>query len=197
MDELFVKQVKKLIETNGRPNMSRNRFKHSLRVLNMCEDIQQHIGGDIDVLRYSALLHDVGWDKTIPHAEVSFNIAKSILSSVKLSVDKKDLILKCILNHSSKDNTMVDLSLEEKILMDADCLDELGCLGIVFSCVNIYRLSMEIDYETILERVELDLDRYKSKCLNQLHLDYSKSIAYSRIRLVEDFIAQMKKELSI
>ena len=195
MNEDFINYVKGLIESNGRPNMGRDRFEHSIRVLKMCEQIQQHVGGDIEVLRYAALLHDIGWEKDIPHAEVSFNLAKKILTDIELESSKKDLILKCILNHSNKDNTDANINLEEKILMDADALDESGCLGVIFSSINNYRLSTEVNYKSVLDRIYFDIERYNSKLSYQLHLDYSKSLMTSRISFIEEFCNEMKKEL--
>lgn len=195
MDNDFVNKIKKLIESNGRPNMGRNRFEHSIRVLKMCEKLQSKVGGDLIVLQYAALLHDVGWNETIPHAKVSYDISIEILDKLDLSEKQKKDILGCILVHSDKNNKNSNLTLEQKILIDADALDETGTLGIVFSAINSYRLSMEIDYNRILERLLVDIKRYQNKIENQLNLDVSRKILQERIEFVENFYIFMKNEL--
>ena len=91
MDNDFINKIKKLIESNDRPNMGRNRFEHSIRVLKMCEKLQSKVGGDLVVLQYAALLHDVGWNETIPHAKVSHDISIEILDTLYLSEKQKKI----------------------------------------------------------------------------------------------------------
>jgi len=60
-----VKQfAKQRIEENHRPNRYafRDRFEHTLRVLNWAERLVSAEGGDLEVVQYAALLHDIGWD---------------------------------------------------------------------------------------------------------------------------------------
>lgn len=191
----FVNKIKELIESNGRPNMGRNRFEHSIRVLKMCERLQSEVGGDLIVLQYAALLHDIGWSTTIPHAKVSHDIAIEILKNLDLPEKQKKDIINCILVHSNKNNKNPDLTLEQKILIDADILDETGALGIIFSSINSYRLSMDINYKNILERLLINMKSNEKKIKEQLNLNLSCEILKERINFIENFCISMKSEL--
>jgi len=195
IDNEFITKTKALIESNGRPNMGRNRFEHSIRVLKMCEKLQAEVGGDLVVLQYSALLHDIGWSQTIPHAKASYNIAIDILDNLDLSDKQKKDILNCILIHSNKNNATTNLTLEQQILIDANLLDETGTLGIIFSSINSYRISMDINYTKILERLLYDVKRYEKILTEQLNLEISRKILEDRINFIENFCFCMKSEM--
>ena len=78
----FVKQ--KTSETD-RPKLYpfRNRFEHIMRVYRWAIRLQAKLGGNLDVIVLSALLHEVGWDENRPHEEVSAELAVEYLDSIE------------------------------------------------------------------------------------------------------------------
>ncbi|VVB74478.1 HD domain protein [Candidatus Tiddalikarchaeum anstoanum] len=74
------------------------------------------------VVEVAAILHDIGYSEgKEDHNITSYNLAKEFLKSINLPLDKKELILKCILNHGGKFSDIKD-SIEAKIIQSADGL---------------------------------------------------------------------------
>ena len=128
--------VKQKTMSSNRPNKYpfRNQFEHTMRVYRWAIRLQAKLGGDLDVIVLSALLHDVGWDENRPHEEVSAEIAVEYLDSIDIDPETIKKVGEIILVHSDKD-TDKELSLECKIVMDADLLDEVGAIGIMWDCM--------------------------------------------------------------
>lgn len=105
---------------------------HVLRVLRTTREIQAEIGGDRTVAELAALLHDVGDAKFHHGIERSAEFSQEILT--RLGVDGEIIasVLTIVENISFRkgfDSQL--LSLEGKIVQDADRLDALGAIGIV------------------------------------------------------------------
>ena len=117
--------VKEQTAVNGRPPNYpfRSRFEHTMRVYRWAIKLQSKLGGDLDIIVLAALLHDVGWDDERPHGEVGAEIAVNYHDSLGVDPQKIAKIGEIIMIHEEKD-TDADLSLECRIVMDADLLDE-------------------------------------------------------------------------
>ena len=115
--------VKTQTAENGRPpNYEfRSRFEHTMRVYRWAIKLQSKLGGDLDIIVLAALLHDIGWDENRPHGEVGAEIAVEYLDSIGVDPEKIAKIGEIIMIHEEKD-TDADLSLECRIVMDADLL---------------------------------------------------------------------------
>lgn len=125
--------VKEQTAVNGRPPNYpfRSRFEHTMRVYRWAIKLQSKLGGDLDIIVLAALLHDVGWDDERPHGEVGAEIAVNYLDSLGVDPQKIAKIGEIITIHEEKD-TDADLSLECRIVMDADLLDEVGAIGVLW-----------------------------------------------------------------
>jgi uncharacterized protein len=110
-------------------------WSHTLRVYNMCMHIGQVEGADMEVLAIAAYLHDVGrpfQDRSkgsTCHAQKGAAIAEGLLEDVFISEDRKANIIHSILNHRFRGNSP-PVTLEAKVLFDADKLDSIGAIGI-------------------------------------------------------------------
>ena len=77
---------------------------------------------DKEVVEISALLHDIGKHKgRRGHNKISYQLSKKFLEKVNLSEKKKNLVLKCILKHSTKFSDE-DNEIEVKVIQSADAL---------------------------------------------------------------------------
>ena len=125
--------VKTQTAVNGRPPNYpfRSRFEHTMRVYRWAIKLQSKLGGDLDIIVLAALLHDVGWDDERPHGEVGAEIAVNYLDSLGVDPQKIAKIGEIIMIHEEKD-TDADLSLECRIVMDADLLDEVGAISVLW-----------------------------------------------------------------
>ncbi|WP_312117690.1 HD domain-containing protein [Brevibacillus reuszeri] len=108
-------------------------WQHNLRVMVMCERIGREEGADMEVLRLSALLHDIGRAEERRtgecHAEISARVAAVWLKERGMSDDFISRVQSTILAHRFR-KERPPATLEEKILFDADKLDSIGAIGV-------------------------------------------------------------------
>jgi uncharacterized protein len=106
-------------------------FHHVLRVLGLAERIGPAEGADMEILRTAALLHDIGRPEEIRdgvcHAQVGAEKARQILTD--WPSDKLEAVAHAIATHRFR-NDAVPLTLEAKVLYDADKLDCIGAIGV-------------------------------------------------------------------
>lgn len=110
-------------------------WEHTERVLNLCLRIGGKEGADIEVLRFAAILHDIGREEQdkkkglVCHAEIGAEMAKDILVKHNLNSEFIDKVIHCIKTHRFRGKNIPE-SKEAKILYDADKLDAIGAIGI-------------------------------------------------------------------
>lgn len=186
--------VKEQISNNGRPSNYpfRKRFEHTMRVYRWAIKLQAKVGGDLEIIALAALLHDVGWDDDKDHGEVGAQIAVDYLDSIGFDPEKISRIGEIIRIHEDKDTTE-ELSLECQVVMDADLLDEVGAVSVVWDSMAT-ACEDEASYKKAYYRIK---NFYKGnrpkirRCKTEAaRLEYSR-----RMKLLEDFIFQLEKEL--
>jgi len=106
-------------------------FDHVLRVLATALRLAELEGADAAIVQAAALLHDVGRAqeraKGLDHAEESARRAREILAS--LPAARVDAVAEAIASHRFR-NTRIPVSLEARVLYDADKLDSIGAIGV-------------------------------------------------------------------
>lgn len=108
---------------------------HVYRVLYMALDIGAHEADvDFDVLIAACLLHDVGrerqaQDLELDHAEIGAVMAHDFLLSIGWAESRASHVKDCVLHHRYRKGDM-PVSIEAKIVFDADKLDVTGAVGI-------------------------------------------------------------------
>lgn len=129
-DEI-VKEVKEIF-TNARKSHD---WEHTERVYNMCMHIGNVEGANLDVLKFAAILHDIGreeQDKShgkVCHAERGAELAEKILMKHNVDGQIINKVKHCIETHRSR-GKKIPQSLEAKVLYDSDKLDSIGAIGI-------------------------------------------------------------------
>lgn len=186
--------VRKETSENGRPNLYpfRNRYEHTMRVYRWAIRLQAKLGGDLDVIVLAALLHDVGWDEKRPHNEVSAEIAVDYLDSIGVDPATIKKVGEIIMMHTDKD-TDKDLSLECRIVMDADLLDEVGAIGIMWDCMAT-ALEDEASYKKAYYRIKNFYRQNKPK-IRRCKTDAGRAEYQKRMNLIETYLTQLEKEL--
>ncbi len=114
--------------------LSHHDRSHVERVYNTAIRIGEAEGADLDVVKASALLHDVARSmedegKIRDHASEGAKIAEKILEEVGFPSEKILKVARCIESHRFKKGIQAE-SLEAQILQDADRLDVIGAVGI-------------------------------------------------------------------
>lgn len=186
--------VRKQTAENGRPPNYpfRSRFEHTMRVYRWAIKLQSKLGGDLDIIVLAALLHDIGWDEVRPHGEVGAEIAVDYLDSLGVDPEKIAKIGEIIMMHSDKD-TEAELSLECKIVMDADLLDEVGAIGILWDAMATAQED-EASYKRAYYRIK-NFYRINKPKIKRCKTDAGRVEYNKRMQLIEEFIFQLEKEL--
>lgn len=177
----------------------RIRFQHTMRVYKWALRLNEFEKGDQEIISISVIFHDVGKasdsDSDVPHAEVSGEICKKYLESINYNKNKSDIIVQAIKKHSHKEEHVEKLTLEEKILIDADLLDEVGAITVLWDSMAT---AMENDpsYEKVYERLKKRLDRIKEKKL-LIKTKTGMKFYEDRIKFLENFLDNLKYELEV
>jgi uncharacterized protein len=186
--------VKKKTAEIGRPANYpfRSRYEHIMRVYRWAIRLQAKLGGDLDIIVLSALLHDVGWEEGRPHEEVSAEIAVEYLDSIGVDPEKIKRVGEIIMKHEDKDTTD-DLSIECRIVMDADLLDEIGAVEIIWDCMAT-ALEPEASYKRAYYRIKEYYRGNKPK-IKRCKTDPGRAEFTKRMQLIENYIYQLEREL--
>ncbi|TWU40205.1 putative hydrolase [Novipirellula aureliae] len=128
----MIDQVETIVRERMDGQAAGHGMDHVLRVLVSAREIQADAGGDLGIVELAALLHDVGDAKFHDGVERSAEFAREILSGLGADDDLIEHVAHIVDNISfRKGESAKPLSLEGKIVQDADRLDALGAIGIV------------------------------------------------------------------
>ena len=200
----MIQYVKEFFEHNS-PKASnlpvrypfRKRFDHIMRVYKWAQRINEVENGDEQVLYTAAIFHDIGKavGGELPHALISAEICEDYLKASSFPADKIEKVLQAVRLHSSKDDTSLNLNLEDKILMDADLCDEVGATAVLWDNMAI-ALEDAPDY---LKAYERHLEYYHKLELlkNQLKTPTGKRFYEERLSFLGRFINELKYELGL
>ena len=109
---------------------------HTLRVMHNAELLLAHTpGADADIVRLSALLHDIARPEedagkgSCCHAELGAELAKNLLLDSGVPLPVARAVSRAIGSHRFRRGAAPDF-IEAQILYDADKLDSLGAVGL-------------------------------------------------------------------
>lgn len=190
----IIEFVKRQIADNGRPPNYpfRDRFEHTMRVYRWAIKLQARVGGDLEIISLAALLHDIGWQDGREHGEVGAEIAVDYLDSIGVPEEKISRIGEIIRIHDDKDST-ADFSLECKVVMDADLLDEVGAISVLWDSMAT-ACEDEANYKKAYYRIKEFYQGNKPK-IRRCKTEVARLEFDRRMHLLEDFISQLEREL--
>ncbi|AGB50090.1 putative domain HDIG-containing protein [Methanomethylovorans hollandica DSM 15978] len=183
---------------------------HIERVEKVCMRIREKEGGDEQVLRLAALLHDVGIVKEHQeggdHAQYSAEIAQEFLTVADADKDLIEHVTACIRSHRFS-RRLEAQTLEAKILQDADRIDALGAVGIFRSLVSmgalrVLRLSIGTIKETSMNAYNDEplegfyeyMEKKPFKILERLNTGTARKIAEERLKIMHAYLDALKEE---
>lgn len=104
---------------------------HALRVREWGRKLAREEKAESEVVELAAILHDIGRSGSIEktHAESSAALAVSVLEKLGYAEDLIKRVIEAVISHS-REAGHEPLSIEAKILYDADKLDFVGPMGI-------------------------------------------------------------------
>lgn len=190
----IIEFVKRQIADNGRPPNYpfRDRFEHTMRVYRWAIKLQARVGGDLEIITLAALLHDVGWQEGRDHGEVGAEIAVDYLDSIGIAEEKISRIGEIIRIHDDKDST-ADFSIECKVVMDADLLDEVGAISVLWDSMAT-ACEDEANYKKAYYRIKEFYSGNKPK-IRRCKTEVARLEFDRRMHLLEDFLSQLEREL--
>ncbi len=170
----------------------RSRYEHTMRVYRWAIRLQAKLGGDLDVIVLAALLHDVGREAGRPNNEVSAEIAVEYLDSIGVDASMIVKVGEIIMICADKD-TEKDVSLECRIVMDADLLDEIGAVGVMWDCMAT-ALDEEASYKRAYYRIK-DAYRKNKPKIAYCKTETGRTEFHKRMQMIESYMFQLEKEL--
>jgi uncharacterized protein len=174
-------------------------WDHVERVVASAGAIAAETGGDRFVIELAALLHDVGDAKFHGGVERSGEFARQILGALSVEEEVIRHIVQIVENLSfRKRETAEPLSLEGRVVQDADRLDALGAVGIVrtieygASVGQPFYASGDPESKTGVGHFYEKLFRLQ----DQMNTEPGKRLAQQREAFMKTFLSQFFAELS-
>lgn len=214
MKKEILEKIKEIGQGFFRKAKGSHDWSHSLRVWKLSLKIAKKEGGDVEVLTMASLLHDIGREKELKtkgricHAKESARLAKKILLSLGVPREKIKKVCVCIENHRFRKKRKC-LSLEEKILFDADKLDAIGAVGIGRAFLFSGEIGAKLYNDGIKEKHLIKKTREYSnddtafreylvklkKIKNKMLTKTGRRMAIERTIFMEKFFRRFKKEI--
>lgn len=207
-------EVKSVVEQKFKNESADHDWYHIERVLKLAEYIQNQEGGDLLVVRLSALLHDISDHKLNGGIKNDCGrVSREILTKLNADAELINRVCAIVDKVSFKGAGVEDEieSLELDIVRDADRLDAIGAIGIA----RAFHYGGKNDrsfYEPDLgPSIHSDFDSYSSDKSHTLNHFYEKlllikdrlrtktaqQIGLERHRIMADFVADFLKEWNV
>ena len=194
---------------------------HVMRVYNLCLHLAKYEENvDMEVLLPAALLHDIArvkedtdQSRSIDHALLGADMAEEILESMDFLREKIDDVKACIVSHRFR-NDNEPVSIEAKILFDADKIDVLGAVGIArtYMLAGQYRQLLYTDVP-VVEYVKgnikesgrikeiskhapnIEYEMKFKKIPDMLYTSKAREIAKERLKYMEGYFKRLEEEV--
>ena len=198
------------IKTFGEP--TGHDWFHTERVWKIASHIQSKEGGDLEKIELLALLHDIG--DTINYElekQKGPLVLRGMMDILDIPKQQQDELIKIILEIKYKgDDHVPPISLEAKIVQDADFLDSLGAVGIarIFATGGSIKRMIYNPAQKPRKKLTREDNIYRKQDGTSVNYFYEKTlrlpaiintatakkIALERAQFTEDFIKQFLKD---
>jgi uncharacterized protein len=185
---------------------------HTLRVFGNALYIAEREGGDLEILAYAAMLHDIARPldrrSDFKHSVVGSGFAHDVLNEYGLEKEKIDKIKRAILAHSFRESNVMPETIEEKVLYDADKLDSLGAIGIARAYHFSGNLNAKVFNDFLEESMVINTEEHSDEdtayreylvklrnIKDKLYTNTAKKIAQRRLKIMDYFFYELKREL--
>lgn len=171
---------------------------HLARAEAFAERICEKEGGDWGIIYPAVRLHDIGRSMDIPkHPQIGAEMARVFLESINYSREKIPAIWRAILVH---DDHQAQVTLEEKVVYDADRLDCFSYSGLMRCFLEIARTGISITEprrpvgNTLSEMIP-EVWSYLDIAFRSLNTATAREIANEyRRQFLDDYLMKIKSE---
>jgi len=183
-------------------------WQHVERVYSLCMKLGRAEDADLDVLKIAALLHDIGlreeFDKGEDHSKVGTDAARRILLDLAIPEYFVEQVCYAISSHRFGGGVRA-VTLEARILQDADRLDALGAIGIARAFAYGGARGAPIydpgEVPGIYDpfKVKSTITHFHEKLLkvkDSLNTKAAKKIAEGRHSFMLDFLERFRREIA-
>jgi len=170
--------------------------EHGRRCAVWAERICAAEGGDAEIAGIAALFHDIGKcvDSTQEgHAAEGARICAEYLAGIGFDREKSARIVEIVRNHIHHENPP---TLEARIESDADLLDEVGALTVLWDAMAT-GAEDEQSYEIAYERIRKVYEKLSSPDLTAYHTATAKRFIAERVAFLGEFVKNLEWELGI
>ncbi|MEK6255817.1 MAG: HD domain-containing protein [Chloroflexota bacterium] len=189
-------EARRLISIQNRKSQPfRNRFDHTIRVLNWAHRIHKVEGGDFEIITLAILFHDTGWSDTVDHALVGAELAEKYLLGKIVNPIQVDQITSAVRTHNKRQGPQEGLPIENLIVMDADFLDEVGVTTLVWDAMAT-ATEDNPSYSRAIERNQEFFERATGKT-NYLMTETGIKLYNDRIAMWEKCLNHFRYELGL
>lgn len=201
-------KTKTFVSTRYGSDFTGHGWDHINRVEKMALHICEKEGGNKQIVQLSVLLHDYIDDK-LTDEDIALKEVKDFLVDLSISTNEVDHIIAIITQISfSKGINAEELTLEGKIVQDADRLDAIGAIGIARTLTYGGAKNRVLYDPKVTPRTNMSKEEYRSgdsttinhfyeKLLllkDQMNTDTAKDMARKRHNVMKDFLEQFIKE---
>lgn len=208
MWQLSINEAKEYYDAHD----SAHGFSHVLRVYQLATQIGENEGANLEIIQPAALLHDVensmlDKNKRQQHHLLSAEFAGDVLRRHDWTEEEIEAVQHCIRAHRYRDERETPLTIEAKVLYDADKLDSIGAIGVARAIAVSVERGLPF-FEEPSEQFQLtgqpnDGERhsaYHEYCFKLRHVhqrlftDSARQMAQPRQAAMQDFFEQLKQE---
>lgn len=184
-------------------------WSHIERVVNTTKTIAKVEGADLFICEAAALLHDVIDDKIVQDPVDALQELKKFLTSIEVVPDEIEAIESIITRMSFKNHQEnKELSLEGRVVQDADRLDAIGAIGIARVMCYSGSTGRPIHHPDMKPREQMTAEEYRNgestaimhfyekllKLKDLMNTDYGKKLAKGRHEFLEMYLEQFYAE---
>ena len=182
-------------------------FDHTERVFNLAVRIAKQKKADMDIIKASALLHDIARKKQsktgLCHAEQGAKMVPEILEEINFPKEKIPAVVHCIAVHRYS-KKLAPKTKEAEILQDADRLDAIGAIAITRVLTHSvehgrphYNPNIK-PQEIYISNAETSINHFHEKILKlkpkSFHTKLAQEIAKERFDFTKEFVERFIKE---
>ena len=175
----------------------RRRFDHCLRCSVWARRIALEEHGDVEIAETAALFHDIG--KAVrtdqSHGVAGSEICAEYLGSIGYDGGRTAIISGIVSNHSQHAHH-TGATLEERIVSDADVIDETGAIAILWDAMAC-ALEPDSSYLKAYERSIRLTAPLRGSVPQQLHTAAAKRMAEEGFSIVDAFLKSLEYELGL